>query len=211
MDEIKAYYALTKKAFDFLAPVYNLITLPLMRVRTQVVELTNTGPGSVVLDVATGTGQQAFAFAERGHEVIGVDITESMLQIARKNNKHGLVKFEAADATSLRFDENRFDVSCISFALHDMPLHIRAKVLQEMVRVTKLNGIIVIIDYDLPKNSITKNLIYRLTTLYEGKYYQHFINSDLDSLLEQTGIEIVARYSVLLGAGRILRGVKRHS
>lgn len=209
MTEEKEYYLLTKKAFDILAPFYNIMTLPLIRVRNQVVDFVNAGIGSTVLDVATGTGQQAFAFAKRGHNVIGVDLTESMLEIARKHNKGGLVKFEAADATRLRFEENSFDVSCISFALHDMPPNIREKVLREMVRVTKPNGIIVIVDYDLPRNQIRQSLIYHLVTLYEGEYYKQFIVSDLASLLRKTGINVIERVSVLLGAGRILLGVKK--
>jgi ubiquinone/menaquinone biosynthesis C-methylase UbiE len=207
MVEEKEYYALTKKAFDFLAPFYNILTLPLVRVRNQVVDFANAGKGSTVLDVATGTGQQAFAFAKRGYDVIGVDLTESMLGIGRKHNKGSLVKFEAADATHLQFEENSFDVSCVSFALHDMPPGIREKVLQEMVRVTKPGGII-IVDYDLPRNKIGRTLIYRLISLDEGEYYKQFIVSDLDSLLGKTRINVTARVSVLLGAGRILKGIK---
>ena len=208
MCEEKEYYALTQKAFTFLAPFYNILTFPLVRVRNQVVDFANAGKGSTVLDVATGTGQQAFAFAKRGHDVIGVDLTESMLEIARKNNKGGLVKFETADATLLRFETNCFDVSCISFALHDMPPNIREKVLQEMVRITKPNGIIVIVDYDLPSNKIRRALIYHFITLYEGEYYKKFIVSDLDSLLRKIGINVTERVSILLGAGRILKGIK---
>lgn len=209
MVEEKEYYALTKKVFDFLAPFYNILTLPLVRVRNQVVDFANAGKGSTVLDVATGTGQQAFAFAKRGYDVIGVDLTESMLRIARKHNKSGLVKFEAADATHLQFEENSFDVSCVSFGLHDMPPRIREKVLQEMVRVTKPSGIIVIVDYDLPRNKIGRTLIYRLISLYEGEYYKQFIVSDLNSLLRKTDVEVIERVSVLFGAGRILKGIKK--
>ena len=207
--EEKEYYALTKKVFDLLAPFYNIMTVPLVRVRNQVVDFAGAGKGSTILDVATGTGQQAFAFAKRGYDVIGVDLTESMLEIARKNNKGGFVKFETADATHLRFEENRFDVSCISFALHDMPPNIREKVLREMVRVTTPRGVIVIVEYDLPRNKISRALIYRLISLYEGEYYRQFIVSDLDSLLRKTGVEVVERVSVLFGAGRILKGTKK--
>ena len=208
MAEEKEYYTLTKRAFDFLAPIYNIVTLPLIGVRNQVVYLTNAPKGSTILDVATGTGQQAFAFAKRGYDVIGVDLTKSMLDIARKHNKGGLVRFEAADASYLRFEANSFDVSCISFALHDMPPKIRGKVLQEMVRVTKPNGIIVIVDYDLPRNKIGRSLIYHFITLYEGEYYKNFVASNLDSLLRKTGITVIERVSVLHGVGRILKGIK---
>ncbi|MBU4225649.1 MAG: methyltransferase domain-containing protein [Chloroflexi bacterium] len=208
MNEEKEYYALTKKVFDILAPFYDVVTLPIARVRDKVVDFTNASKGSTILDVATGTGQQALAFAKRGYDVIAIDLTESMLEVARKNNKDGLVKFEAADATHLRFAENSFDVSCVSFALHDMPLTIRERVLKEMVRVTKTDGAIVIVDYALPHNKIGRALVYRLVSLYEGEYYKKFIASDLEALFRKTGIEIKEELSVLLGTGRILKGIK---
>ena len=208
MNEETEYYALTKKAFDVLAPFYDAVTFTIARVRERVVDFTSAGQGSTVLDVATGTGRQAFAFAKRGYDVTGVDLTESMLAVARKNNKNGLVKFEAADATHLRFAENCFDVSCISFALHDMPLAIRERVLKEMVRVTKPNGMIVIVDYALPRSRIGRSLVYRLVSLYEGEYYQQFIASDLEGILAKVGIEGKEELSVLRGAGRILKGTK---
>ena len=208
MSEEKEYYAHTKRAFDFLAPFYNIMTLPLVQVRNQVVAIASVGKGSKVLDVATGTGQQAFAFAKCGHDVTGIDLTESMLEIARRHNKNDFVQFEVGDATHLQFEENTFDISCISFALHDMPLNIREKVLREMVRVTRLKGAIMIVDYDLPHNKISRALIYRLITLYESEYYREFIGSDLDTLLPKAGIEIVEKVPVLFGGGIILRGIK---
>lgn len=208
MDEEKEYYALIKRAFDILAPFYDTVTIPLSRVRAKVVDFTNARDGSKILDVCTGTGKQAFAFAKKGYEVIGIDLSEAMLRVANKKNKFSNVKFEVADATNLRFENNSFDVSCVSFALHDMPLTIREKALQEMVRVTKKNGMIVIIDYALPENKIGRFLIYRFVSLYEGEYYSKFIKSDLEALLRKTGIEIKEELPILHGAGRILKGAK---
>lgn len=200
------YYSLIRRAFDALAPVYDFIALPLAGLREKVVSFTGAADGARILDVATGTGEQAFAFARRGYEVIGIDLSEAMLNKAHRKNKYGNVKFEVADATTLRFPSNSFDVVCVSFALHDMPLFIREKVLKEIVRVTKPKGAIVIVDYDLPHNPIGRALIYHLITLYEGRYYKQFIASDLEALLGKTGIEIEAKLSALLGAGRIVKG-----
>ena len=63
-----------------------------------------------------------------------------MLRVANQKNKYENARFTAADATSVPFEDNHFDVACVSFALHDMPLTIREKVLKEMVRVTKSRG-----------------------------------------------------------------------
>jgi ubiquinone/menaquinone biosynthesis C-methylase UbiE len=75
-----------------------------------------------------------------------------------------------------------------------------------MVRVTKPKGTIVIVDYALPKNKISRFLIYNIVKLYEP-YYSEFIKSDLEALLKKSGIEIKEELPVMLGAGRILKGI----
>ncbi len=204
--EEQAYYALTRRAFGLLAPIYELMTLPLSRVRHAVVDFASPKPGSLVLDVATGTGQQAFAFARHGCRVVGVDLTDSMLAIARKHNRAALVRFELGDATKLRFDADTFDLACISFALHDMPSGIRERVLCEMIRVTKADGTIVVVDYGLPRGKVARSLVYRLVSLYERGYYPQFIASDLHGLLQNAGVGISAERTVLAGVGRVILG-----
>ena len=208
VDEEKEYYSLIRKVFDILAPFYDIVTMPFSRIRDQLVNFTDARKGSKILDIATGTGKQAFAFAKQGHEVIGIDLSEAMLKVANKKNRYGNVRFEVADATNLPFEDNSFDVSCVSFGLHDMPLTIREKALKEMVRVTKRKGMIVIVDYALPKNKVGRFLIYHFVKLYEGKYYSKFIKSDLEALLGRTGIKVEEELPVLLGAGKILKGIK---
>jgi demethylmenaquinone methyltransferase/2-methoxy-6-polyprenyl-1,4-benzoquinol methylase len=148
------------------------------------------------------------AFAKKGYEVIGIDLSDAMLKVAHKKNKYRNVRFEVADATNLPLEDNSFDISCVSFGLHDMPLSIREKALKEMVRVTKRKGMIVIVDYALPENKMSRFLIYHFVNLYEGQYYSTFIKSDLEALLGKIGIEIKEEFRVLFGAGKILKGIK---
>lgn len=206
-DEEKEYYLLVRKAFAALAPFYDTVAAPFSGVRDRAVNFTNAQKGYRILDVATGTGKQAFAFAKNGYEVVGIDLSEAMLNVAKKKNKFRNAKFEVADATNLSFEDNSFDISTISFALHDMPLSIREKVLKEMVRVTRPEGIIVIVDYDLPKNRIGKFLIYHFIALFEAEYYKNFIKSDFEALLNKNRIKIIEKDTVLHGAGRILKGI----
>ncbi len=116
------YYSYTKKLFGRCAPVYDITDLFISGKREKVVEVTNAESGSKILDLCTGTGKQAFAFGKRGYDVVGIDLSEDMLNVARKKNEYDNVKFKVADATDIPFEENHFDVSCISFALHDMPI-----------------------------------------------------------------------------------------
>ncbi|MEW6102022.1 MAG: class I SAM-dependent methyltransferase [Candidatus Omnitrophota bacterium] len=205
ISEEKKYYLLIKKVFAILAPFYDFLTFPISGIRDKVANSADARFGAKILDVATGTGGQAFAFAKKGYQVVGVDLSEAMLKVAQRKNKYENVRFETADAANIPFEGGHFDVSCISFALHDMPAGVRGKVLKEIRRVTKPNGIIIIVDYGLPESGIGRALVYNLVKLYEGKYYREFIKSDLAGFLTMAGIEIKEELSVLLGVCKILK------
>jgi demethylmenaquinone methyltransferase/2-methoxy-6-polyprenyl-1,4-benzoquinol methylase len=210
--EEEAYYSLLKKYARFLAPFYDFVFEFLSlggqsALRDKVADLAKVPIGSRILDVATGTGKQAFAFARKGFNVVGVDLSEDMLAVARRKNRYGSVEFEIADATNLPFDDNSFDMACVSFALHDMIPTIREKALKEMVRATRAKGTIMIVDYALPKNKLIRLLVYNIIKLYEP-YYLEFIKSDLEELLKKSGTQIRERLPILFGAGRILKGIK---
>jgi demethylmenaquinone methyltransferase/2-methoxy-6-polyprenyl-1,4-benzoquinol methylase len=207
--EKEEYYSLVKHVFRILAPFYDTATAPISRIRDKVVDFTNARNGSRILDVGTGTGKQAFAFAKRGYDVTGVDLSEDMLRVANKKNKYENAGFLVADASNLPFKDNSFDASSVSFALHDMLLPVREKALKEMVRVTRREGTMVIVDYALPENRVRRFLIYHFVKLYEGKYYIEFIKSEFELLLGKSGIEITEKLPVLLGAGRILKGITK--
>lgn len=204
----KEYREYIIKLFNTWAPYYDIAVTFMSGIRKKVVKFTNAPKASKILDVATGTGKQAFAFAKKGYEVTGIDFSENMLRIANKKNKYGNIKFKVADASNLDFEDACFDVSCVSFALHDMPQAIREKVLNEMVRVTKPDGTLVIVDYALPKNRFGGFFVYRLIRSYESRYYTGFIRSDLNELIRNVGIKIKDEHSVMCGAGRILIGLK---
>jgi SAM-dependent methyltransferase len=66
-------------------------------------------PGARILDVGCGPGRHAHTLGRRGFEVLGVDISERFVALARENIPRGsAVTFERADARSLRFD-SEFD------------------------------------------------------------------------------------------------------
>ena len=66
-------------------------------------------PGVRVLDVGCGPGRHAHALGRRGFEVVGVDISERFVALARQNAPDGVaVSFERADARSLEYD-SEFD------------------------------------------------------------------------------------------------------
>ena len=205
------YYPYIKNFFKRWAGIYDIAIWLLAGVRKKTVAMTGAGEGAEILDVATGTGKQAFAYAKNGYKVTGIDLSEDMLKIARKHNKYQNLKLESGDATKLPFEDNRFDVTSISFGLHEMPSDIREKVMSEMVRVTKPGGTVMAVDYGLPKNKSIRWAAYNFIKLYESKYYPGFIKNNFHALLEKHGVKIEAERGVMLGAGRIIKGVKGKS
>ena len=208
-EEERAYYALNRKVYPTFSHFYNLVVLPIGYLRHEIASMLPVSRGARILDVATGTGAQARAFAERGAEVIGVDISEAMLRVAKRKRALPNLRFVHADATALPFGDSSFDASCISFALHEMPLSVRAKVLREMVRVTKRGGAIVVVDYALPGNSWARSVVFQAVKLYERDSYAEFVHSDVPALLTDAGIELKEQRSALVGAARIYLGQRR--
>lgn len=144
-----------------------------------------------ILDVATGTGAQAYELAKLGHEVVGVDLSPEMLEQAQKKcSKELKLHFKQADATDLPFTTNEFDAISISLGLHDMPHEVEIKALQEMKRVTKRNGKILIVDYMEPRKHWVAKLAFPVINTYETINWRPFIERGLKKLLAEVDLEI---------------------
>lgn len=201
------YYANIRALYGRWAWLYDVVVSPIWRLRNRVVKLAGAPEGARVIDVATGTGKQAFAFARQGYGVVGVDLTPEMLRIASHKNKYKKASFRIGDATQIPFDDNEFDTGCISLALHDRPEHIREKALQEMFRVTRPGGILVILDYRMPDGRLRKWLVNHLVKAVESAYFLEFIQGGLAELLARSGFTVDRETPVLWGMGVIVRAI----
>ena len=100
-----------------------------------------------LLDVATGTGHTALAFAPLVGDVVAVDLTEGMLTAAsRLAVERGItnVWFEPADAERLPFGDGAFNLVTCRYAAHHFPRPLAA--LREMGRVLKPGGRLLLVD-----------------------------------------------------------------
>lgn len=110
--------------------------------------LNNIGQDSKILDFGTGTGFLASILAELGYNVIGVDLSNAMLDRARENIKRdglsGRVYLMQTDGENLKMDSNSVDCVISRWVLWTLPNP--RKGIEEMVRVTKPGGKIIIMD-----------------------------------------------------------------
>ncbi len=110
-----------------------------------------------VLDIACGSGIVSCAFAKHTRHVTGIDMTQRMLDEAKKlQTKQGIknVTWQIGDVENLPFEDSRFSIVVSRFGFHHFlnPL----KVLSEMKRVCKPDGIVMVVDVYLPDNKIKK-------------------------------------------------------
>jgi demethylmenaquinone methyltransferase/2-methoxy-6-polyprenyl-1,4-benzoquinol methylase len=139
--------------FDAVAPRYDLTNDILSMYqdrswRKATLGALAVGRGDQVLDLAAGTGTSSAPLADRGVRVIACDLSLGMLEVGRKHRPD--VAFVAGDALALPFQDEAFDAVTISFGLRNVPDVDAA--LEEMLRVTRPGGRIVICEFSRPTN-----------------------------------------------------------
>jgi demethylmenaquinone methyltransferase/2-methoxy-6-polyprenyl-1,4-benzoquinol methylase len=114
----------------------------------------------IVLDVATGTGDFSIeALALKPDKIIGVDISEGMLEVGRRKmreRKLDTIDLMLGDSENLPFDDNYFDAAIVSFGVRNFENLERG--LAEMLRVVKPGGRIVILEFSRPSKFPMKQL-----------------------------------------------------
>jgi demethylmenaquinone methyltransferase/2-methoxy-6-polyprenyl-1,4-benzoquinol methylase len=124
--------------------------------RRRASDLAEVGPGDRVLDVATGTGDLALELARRvgrGGEVVGVDFSERMLELAREKAagrpEGSGVRFSAANALELPFRSGEFAAATVGFGVRNFSDLDRG--LRELARVVRPGGHVVILEMTTPQ------------------------------------------------------------
>jgi len=117
----------------------------------RLVELTNPQATWLVLDVSTGAGHTALAFAPHVAHVVATDLTPQMLEAAQmlaQNRRLANVEYRVADAQRLPFESDYFNLVTSRIALHYYP-DMRAAI-REMARVCQPGGLIALVDNIVP-------------------------------------------------------------
>jgi demethylmenaquinone methyltransferase/2-methoxy-6-polyprenyl-1,4-benzoquinol methylase len=127
-------------------------------------QLKELNPQSI-LDVATGTADVALLTHKllKPKNIIGIDISEGMLELGRKKiTEKGLqqqIELQTGDSENIQFNDNSFDAVTVAFGVRNF--QDLEKGLKEMLRVLKPNGKLVILEFSKPKQTAFKGL-YKL-------------------------------------------------
>jgi len=110
-----------------------------------------------VLDVATGTADMPIMLMKllSPDKVIGIDISEAMLELGRKkvdkNNLNGKISLQTGDAENIYFSNASFFAATVAFGVRNFQN--LEKGLSEIYRILKPGGKLVILEFSKPKNS----------------------------------------------------------
>ena len=169
--ETKRYY--TERNFSEVAPRYDFITRVLSFGRDAawkrtLISLLPSHQSPFCVDLACGTGDIAFLLAgkyPRGR-VVGVDITEPMLDIARHRNIHPNVSFANQDMGSLEIASESVDIVTGGYALRNAAD--LGTACDEIRRILKPSGVAAFLDFSRPGGSIPQKIEYRVLKTWTG-------------------------------------------
>ena len=161
------------------------------RIRPLLVRMAHPGPGDTVLDVATGVGYQAAAFAAGGHRAVGIDYVLDRIRVAAARHGSARLSWAVADASRLPVREGAFDIVSVSLALHDMPVRVVREALKEFHRVARRR--VVVIEPCAPENALLKRLYIWIAMLVdESMLIRDYLFCDMEKLLEEARLHLVA-------------------
>ena len=169
--EQKRYY--TERLFDEVAPRYDFITraLSFWRDKSWKRHLVTALPfydRPVCVDLACGTGDIVGLLARRYREahVVGLDLTDRMLDIARRRNGRSNVWFVRQDMGNLGIASESVDIVTGGYALRNAPD--LAVTLEEIHRVLKPEGVAAFLDFSRPRAAAAQRVEYWLLKLWTG-------------------------------------------
>ena len=106
--------------------------------------------GDLVLDIGTGTGNLAVRFLEKGCQIIGLDPSVKLLEMAEQKVAQWEGRFQVQlcqdPFLEIPFPDNTFDVIASTYSIHHITDHAKRLSVREMKRVLKPNGRVVIGD-----------------------------------------------------------------
>lgn len=167
------YVAFTRRFFARWSPLYDAFAAPIGFAYAAAARLAGATPGRRLLDLCTGTGEIARRLARHGAEVTAVDLTPAMLLRARRKSAGLPVRPLLMDARRLAFADGEFDVTVLSFALHDMPAAVRVAVLREAARVSREG--VVVLDYEPPAREPWRRAVVAMLASFETPYLLGFV------------------------------------
>ena len=159
-----------------------------------------------ILDVGCGTGTHLELYQRYGCNLYGMDLSPSMLEVAQARLGK-TARLELGNATNMPYENQKFDLILSMLSLHEMTQQTRSGVINEMKRVLKVDGHILLIDFHpgpyQPLQGWISKIIIFFSELAAGRehfrnYRQFIATNGLFGLAVQNSLQ-VEKQSILAG------------
>lgn len=181
---------MNKKIWDLYAPIYEkAMRMDRKTYQLMYKRIPKVIKGKEVLELATGPGLLAKHVAFATHHMIATDYSAGMIAEAKKGTYPEQLTFEVADATSLPYEEDSFDVVLIANALHIMPDP--EKALQEIDRVLKKKGILIAPNFVNHKKGVLSSVWSGILKTAGIRFDHQWTTKEYQEFLQENGWRIV--------------------
>jgi demethylmenaquinone methyltransferase / 2-methoxy-6-polyprenyl-1,4-benzoquinol methylase len=162
-----------RSLFATIADRYDFITAALSygqdrRWKARLVDMAAPVAGMCALDLATGTGDIAFALASHGARVVGLDITQRMIEIAAAKQASGrrVTSFLVGDMMALPLADRSVDLVTTGYGLRNVPE--LGPAIDEIARVLRPGGLVLSLDFNRPANAGLRAVYLTYLTIVGG-------------------------------------------
>jgi len=191
---------------NLMAKIYDpIFYLPLKSIRIAVMNELLKCKEKVILDLCCGTGNQLNLLSKHGFKnLYCLDISDSMLEIAKRSNSS--IKIYNEDATKTSFKNKLFDIVIISFAIHEKNRNTQQALIDEAYRIIKKDGFMLVVDYvfDDKTTKLGRIVISMIEGIAGGEHYINFKsyiqNDGLLSLIEKDKFKLIKYNRMSFGA-----------
>ncbi len=211
MDYKPHYSYIPPLEFHALTRFYDLALISVgfgKKFRKKIVDAVEVKDSYTILDVGCGTGAFLEILRNRYPKVsaIGIDPDEQALSIASKRlQAYPNVTFINSFAESLPFENDTFDTVYSTLAFHHLPTEIKKKAVEEIYRVLKPRGKLVIVDFGTAKH----HRFYRTILFWEPfEYMEGNLQGLIPEFMKKAGFKNITEDSIKFPVIHLLIGAK---
>jgi SAM-dependent methyltransferase len=153
------------------------------------VETANLSGGESVLDLGCGAGHTALALAPNAAQIIALDVTPEMLEVAQQlAGARGItnISFRRGDATVLPFAAESFDLVTSRYSAHHYSDP--AKAIDEVARVLRRGGRFILVDTVAPEDPALDTFYNAAELLRDGSHVRNCRISEWERLMREAGL-----------------------
>lgn len=158
----------------------------------------------MILEIGVGTGNLASKFLNNNYHIIGIDQSREMLLVAKQ--KYPKLKVRLGEFLKIPYDNKCFDIIISTYAFHHLNENEKVVAIQEMLRVLKDNGMIVIGDLMFKSKDDEKNILSELSKKQveeiKDEYYSHidFLENELKKYNKKLEYRKIDKFNYIIQA-----------